>query len=416
MQSSDSKRQKIGEDQKVCNTCQLSQPLSAYNKLGNRLDTQCKTCKKDRALRYAVAHPVVLAEKICAKCGTKKPVTDYVKNSRRPDGLTTLCKSCAKDKIKVWCNTTNGFFSVMLATCKRHGKRLRTNKRKLENGPSIDRAFLKQQYDHQHGLCFYSGLPMQLKQTSDWQASPERINQHEQYSRENTVLCILELNVPTQWNKCRIVEHILLREAVVSQAEIDELLKIARDGAYVIYEIQTVSSRITDEGKESLCNTCNVWTSPSMMETEVRCKECQSRWKYRTPYSRILRMVSQSTSSTKHRNKSLDDEKQQHNTLTTTDVLDMIRNQGNRCYYSSVPLDWKLGARHWAPSLERLNTKLGYSRENCRLICRAFNATDMSVHSDPMGEGKHGWTPEKYQTFLKAVTEKYAVELQAARP
>lgn len=35
-------------------------------------------------------------EKQCSKCGIVKPIFEFTKNSKRPDGLTVWCKSCSK--------------------------------------------------------------------------------------------------------------------------------------------------------------------------------------------------------------------------------------------------------------------------------------------------------------------------------
>ena len=39
-------------------------------------------------------------EKVCYRCGSKKPVTDFPKNKRCPDGLNAECNSCASEKAK----------------------------------------------------------------------------------------------------------------------------------------------------------------------------------------------------------------------------------------------------------------------------------------------------------------------------
>lgn len=56
-----------------------------------------------------------------------------------------------------------------------------------------------QLYSKQNGLCYYSKIPMSLKSCSDWQMSLDRINDNIGYTKENSVLCCLEMNHRTKW-------------------------------------------------------------------------------------------------------------------------------------------------------------------------------------------------------------------------
>merc|ERR1712190_380295 len=68
-----------------------------------------------------------------------------------------------------------------------------------------------------------------------------------------------------------------------------------------------------------------------------------------------------------------------HNcTLTFEDVLDMLEAQGGRCYYSGVPIEWRLPNSQWRMSLERVDNDLGYEKANCVLIAAEFNTPDYS--------------------------------------
>jgi hypothetical protein len=41
-------------------------------------------------------------EKICSKCGDKKPLSDFVKNSKSKGGYARICKECRYIQIKLW--------------------------------------------------------------------------------------------------------------------------------------------------------------------------------------------------------------------------------------------------------------------------------------------------------------------------
>lgn len=56
-------------------------------------------------------------------------------------------------------------------------------------------------------------------------------------------------------------------------------------------------------------------------------------------------------------------------------------------------------------SLERKDTQIGYTKENCCLICIEFNTTDWSIlkcENDDR-EGSSGWNKEK----LKLIVDNY---------
>eukprot|EP00933_Yihiella_yeosuensis_P062038 TRINITY_DN64962_c0_g1_i1.p1 TRINITY_DN64962_c0_g1~~TRINITY_DN64962_c0_g1_i1.p1 ORF type:complete len:123 (+),score=7.72 TRINITY_DN64962_c0_g1_i1:53-370(+) len=69
--------------------------------------------------------------------------------------------------------------------------------------------------------------------------------------------------------------------------------------------------------------------------------------------------------------------------LEFDDVLELLWVQRGRCFYSGVPLEFKIRHSHWRMSLERLDNFLGYSKSNCVLIAVEFNTTDNSRKTEP---------------------------------
>ena len=59
-------------------------------------------------------------------------------------------------------------------------------------------------------------------------------------------------------------------------------------------------------------------------------------------------------------------------------------------------------------SIERKDTKIGYTKDNCCLICIEFNTTDRSIIKcdDDDRVGSSGWNKEK----LKSVVDNYLLE------
>jgi hypothetical protein len=64
-------------------------------------------------------------------------------------------------------------------------------------------------------------------------------------------------------------------------------------------------------------------------------------------------------------------------TLSSDDAVSMLKESNWRCAVTGVPFDLeKLGKgkqRPMAPSIDRINSELGYTRENCRVVCVTAN-------------------------------------------
>ena len=64
--------------------------------------------------------------------------------------------------------------------------------------------------------------------------------------------------------------------------------------------------------------------------------------------------------------------------LTAEDLFGMYDRQLGRCAMTDIELDLTNGRtkghkRPWAPSLDRIDNKNGYTKANCRLVCVAAN-------------------------------------------
>lgn len=61
--------------------------------------------------------------------------------------------------------------------------------------------------------------------------------------------------------------------------------------------------------------------------------------------------------------------------LKLPDVINMVERAAGRCEVSSVYFSKEIvaGTRPFAPSIDRINAALGYTPENCRLVCYGVN-------------------------------------------
>jgi hypothetical protein len=73
--------------------------------------------------------------------------------------------------------------------------------------------------------------------------------------------------------------------------------------------------------------------------------------------------------------------------ITIDDVLEMWKKQNCKCYYSKIPMTVR-PMSDWQCSLERLDTTLGYIKDNVVLCCLEFN------HSSQ-------WTPDKVSELFR---------------
>ena len=64
--------------------------------------------------------------------------------------------------------------------------------------------------------------------------------------------------------------------------------------------------------------------------------------------------------------------------ITSEHLLDLLAQQGGRCYYSQVPLNYGQAHTDWRLSVERLDNSIGYTPSNTVLIAVEFNTSDHS--------------------------------------
>lgn len=64
--------------------------------------------------------------------------------------------------------------------------------------------------------------------------------------------------------------------------------------------------------------------------------------------------------------------------ITKEDVAAMIDEAGNRCSLTGIPFsilkDSRYRVRPWAPSIDRIDSTQGYTRQNCRVVCAYVNS------------------------------------------
>ena len=245
----------------------------------------------------------------------------------------------------------------------------------------------------QNGRCAYSGVPLSMcLPHSHWRMSLERLNNSEGYTPENCVLIAAEFNSGDSSRHRGVDPETVKGTAQWSLAKVQSVphLQCQPVGSELlakdIAEARVVRprkkrkqvARPTQPDKEEegsiYCSLCNMFLTPSCFCPSHRidgryCKACQ-----RALRSTLRGHVQHCLVSAKSRSK----KRCQEFSLTLSQVLDMLEQQRGRCYYSSVPLEYKQIHAPWRLSIERLNNSIGYTEENCVLIAIEFNTPDQS--------------------------------------
>jgi hypothetical protein len=94
----------VSVGRKVCPNCRQSRPIAAFvDASGGHRAKWCTTCRAAPAKANPPAEPPPAADpgpvdpagsKVCAKCETLKPRSEFSKNATKPDGLQVHCKPC----------------------------------------------------------------------------------------------------------------------------------------------------------------------------------------------------------------------------------------------------------------------------------------------------------------------------------
>lgn len=107
--------------------------------------------------------------KICARCGEKKPVSEFHRNSRSKDSLHSYCRTCNKKKAAAHLKTDKGKIALTIAVNKaqdrgyyRFGKGaipiLRQGAQKRGVGFELTAESLENWWQSQPDTCSYCGI------------------------------------------------------------------------------------------------------------------------------------------------------------------------------------------------------------------------------------------------------------------
>jgi hypothetical protein len=343
---------------------------------------------------------------ICASCKL------YFPNRQNKLSNSNKCKRCNSSKND---DNLEEIFQRKIHNCNSLCKRREGNRQNM----NLDVKYLQQLYEDQNGLCYISKMVMSLKVHSDFNISIERIDETNGYVKKNIkFICVEFQNGFQQWTPEKFNEfcNSYYSFQTITETDKENVNKICNES--LVKNTKHFKKRKTQqnaynnvEKEECLCRKCDTIKKYECFSesgiTSGKCKECHKiqNAKRNNPSLRlkIQKLISGSKSGIDRRNKS----KWRKNNpithiLTFEELLDIYLQQFGRCAYSNKLLEL-CGA--YMMSLERKNTAIGYTTENCCLICIEFNTTDWSIAKcdDDDRVGSSGWNSEK----IKLVVDNY---------
>lgn len=217
---------------------------------------------------------------------------------------------------------------------------------------TINVAYIEELWTKQDGRCFYSGMPMNYDK-HEWRVSIERRDNDKGYVDGNVVLCCLEFNGKAQWTP----DKVEFAAGYVESPQLED-------------EFQPLT-RKTGRGKfGQLMNSAH-------KASGIR-RKCMRDSKSYSPEAIARRCAVE---------------------INTAFLIGLYNDQKGLCAHSGIPV--RFGSHletAWAMSLERLDTEVGYTRDNVCLICAEFNTCDQSFKTGKE-YGNAGWTRLKFGYF-----------------
>ena len=337
---------------------------------------------------------VETGKRLCFTCGIEGVVDDFYLTA---DRVPSMRKSCELQNAATSSTMLRRTASSLISNAR---QRSRIKGKSFD----LDVDFLLDLILKQQALCAYSGVDLELATpNSHWRISLERLNNNQGYVRENVALIAMEFNSPVQmsphtlvhgsaqWSKQKFERLPVERGFNVDLNNLEKDIQTAAKGPCV--RTSTASSRTANQtdipfcnvettlytDQESLrCSRCKCWKHYQHFSMKTRsktgfgehCKQCASELEF--AYRQTLRGFAIKLVNNARRRHSFGKWRGEFE-LDLNVVLDMLRHQRGRCFYSDVPLRYAQLNVDWKMSLERLDNAKTYTKDNSRLVALEFN-------------------------------------------
>lgn len=98
--------------QKICSKCNTTKPLSDFGKRKDSKDGHTGVCKNCIVERRRNRPKITVDEKRCSKCGEIKPISEFRKSASNIDGHHSNCKQCVDSTYRYKCQTCGEYFNT----------------------------------------------------------------------------------------------------------------------------------------------------------------------------------------------------------------------------------------------------------------------------------------------------------------
>ena len=352
----------------------------------------------------------------CADCGVEKVADDFsiVKGGTC---VRSYCKLCASVRAGDYRRTLRGN-ADRLVNSARNRSRLKGWAHDLHVDFILD-LILKQD-----GRCAYSGIPMEMRfPHSDWRMSLERLSNEVGYQQQNCVLVAAEFNtsgivsqrVPScdaigssKWSKKKVHKLRAERLANIDLQSLYAAIREARVKGPISPHLLLAPSKSQHQvfPGQVRCSRCGLWKHTESFYLQGvglhrYCKDCVSAYNVArrlTLRGHVQILVGKARQRHKAGKWTGDFE------LDLDSVLDMLWSQQGRCFYSGVPMRFAQYNTDWMMSLERLDNKITYSKDNAVLIALEFNTPDNTPSATTHSvSGSSQWSRSKVKNVWGAV-------------
>jgi len=253
----------------------------------------------------------------CVDCGRRLALAMFGREKRNRNGRNRRCRTCNSVCRERSRNTEMGQVSRLVQRSRRNS-RARGARDPARGVNRIDNDFVFQQLRAQDYKCYYSALPLSFVTKDMHQASLERLDDTQGYVPENTVIVCKMFNI----GQGRTMSRRKFRHVVGH-----------RDHPFTAAEYRAQMKHI------------RAFASSAYHGARGSCKQ---------------------------RNRTRPHERHEV-TVTQQDLVDLVWAQRGLCAYSDVRMSFEIGSPDWMVSLERMDPRKGYTRDNVVLVCLEFN-------------------------------------------
>lgn len=305
--------------------------------------------------------------KVCRSCHVQQDLSCFGLSNKARDKISTLCKACACAAQKTRNNTLAGRLQQLLTTARSSAMR-RKRKRTDESGVfnlTIDDMW--DMWEAQQGCCYYLGVQLTWVSFEDWLVSLERKDSSLGYIRSNVVLCCLECNTPRHWSlqKARLLS---LPPPTVNLIPFFPRC-LPGNGWFGPRNRQLQPKTCYSCGEHKPANELKGWDK-ACVDCKRKSHHLQIMLNHAKDHIKILSRTRAAS------------EAEMRFEIDLAFLTRQYNSQGGRCYYSGLEMVLGSTKADWQISLERLDSKIGYTEANTVFVCVEFQSSFVNWSRD----------------------------------